>query len=154
MLIVLILICVLIIILGIYIGYSISDFDVGVVIGFLAVGITGFVISAVMICATAYCIVNARTLDDKIAMYSQENINVEVSVNEAVKSYCEHEEKTYTEIKPDSAILFASMYPELNSNTLVQQQIQVYIDNNAKIKELKEEKINVRNSRWWLYFGK
>lgn len=35
-----------------------------------------------------------------------------------------------------------------------QKEIEVYIENNAKIKQLKEEKINLAIKKWWLYFGK
>ena len=36
----------------------------------------------------------------------------------------------------------------------VQKQIEVYINNNEKIKSLKEDNITGNVKRWWLYFGK
>ena len=37
---------------------------------------------------------------------------------------------------------------------LVQKQIEVYTTNNQKIKEFKEQKIDIVKDKWWLYFGK
>lgn len=47
-----------------------------------------------------------------------------------------------------------ALYPELKSDTLVQSQIEVYVENNKAIKELKSSAINASVYRWWLYFGK
>lgn len=46
-----------------------------------------------------------------------------------------------------------ALYPELKSDTLVQSQIEVYVENNKAIKELKSSAINASVYRWWLYFG-
>jgi hypothetical protein len=45
------------------------------------------------------------------------------------------------------------MYPELKSDTLVQNQMNIYVANNQKIKDLKEQQINYEVSKWWLYFN-
>lgn len=46
-----------------------------------------------------------------------------------------------------------TLYPELKSDKLVQKQINIYVDNNKKIKILKEKQINGKVLKWWLYFG-
>lgn len=94
-----------------------------------------------------------RTLDDKIAMYEQENVAIEQSVDVLVKDYYKHESDTYSSLKPENAVLFASAYPELQSNELATKQLEIYVDNNNKIKELKEDQINLSRNRFWLYFG-
>jgi hypothetical protein len=38
-------------------------------------------------------------------------------------------------------------------DTLVQKQIETYVYNNAKIKELREEQNYINVTKWWLYFG-
>ena len=98
-------------------------------------------------------LVRGRTLDDKIAMYEQENTAIEQSVDVLVKDYYKHESDTYSSLKPENAVLFASAYPELQSNELATKQLEIYVDNNNKIKELKEEQINLSKNRFWLYFG-
>lgn len=99
-------------------------------------------------------LVRGRTLDDKIAMYEQENTAIEQSVDVLVKDYYKHESDTYSSLKPENAVLFASAYPELQSNELVAKQLEIYVDNNNKIKELKEDQINLSRNRFWLYFGR
>ena len=58
------------------------------------------------------------------------------------------------EVKPENYITLVSLYPELKADALVSKQIEIYISNNEKIKELKEFKINGSIYRWWLYFGR
>lgn len=99
-------------------------------------------------------LVRGRTLDDKIAMYEQENTAIEQSVGVLVKDYYKHESDTYSSLKPENAVLFASAYPELQSNELATKQLEIYVDNNNKIKELKEDQINLSKNRFWLYFGR
>lgn len=100
------------------------------------------------------CLVRGRTIDDKIAMYEQENTAIEQSVDVLVKDYYKHESDTYSSLKPENAVLFASAYPELHSNNLAMKQLEIYVENNDKIKELKEDQINLSRNRFWLYFGR
>ena len=100
------------------------------------------------------CLVHGRTIDDKIAMYEQENTAIEQSVDVLVKDYYKHESDTYSSLKPENAVLFASAYPELQSNDLAMKQLEIYVENNNKIKELKEDQINLSRNRFWLYFGR
>ena len=99
-------------------------------------------------------LINGRTFDDKIAMYEQENAAIEQSVDVLVKDYYKHESDTYSSLKPENAVLFASAYPELQSNELATKQLEIYVDNNNQIKELKEDQINLSRNRFWLYFGR
>lgn len=98
-------------------------------------------------------VVNGRTLDSKIAMYTEENENIETEMNSLVEQYMNYESGTYGELKGESSITLVSLYPELKADTLVTKQIEVYIANNEKIKNLKEKKINLSVKKWWLYFG-
>ena len=94
------------------------------------------------------------TIDEKIAMYEAENTSIEESIDATVKNYMNFEATTYAEFKDEDAINLVSLFPELKSDTLVQQQIEVYVANNQKIKELKEEKIDLSKAKFKLYFGK
>lgn len=115
-------------------------------------GLIGF-IALIGIFVNIGFLVYGRTLDDKIAMYKQENAAIEQSVDVLVKDYYKHESDTYSSLKPENAVLFASAYPELQSNELATKQLEIYVDNNNKIKELKEDQINLSRNRFWLYFG-
>ena len=98
-------------------------------------------------------LINGRTFDDKIAMYEQENAAIEQSVDVLVKDYYKHESDTYSSLKPENAVLFASAYPELQSNEIATKQLEIYVENNNNIKELKKDQINLSKNRFWLYFG-
>lgn len=96
----------------------------------------------------------SNIIDDKIAMYQQENKSIETSISKVVENYKDYEKEVFKDVKPDAYIAVATqVYPELKSNELVKQQIKLYTDNNKKIKELKEEKLDYRVLKWWLYFG-
>lgn len=92
-------------------------------------------------------------IDEKIAMYERENKNIESQIDLVVEKYMDYESGTLKELKGDSSIALVSLYPELKSDTLVQSQITTYQNNNAKLKSLKETKINAKVYKWWLYFG-
>lgn len=138
------LIGVVLIILSIWLDeYDFSEFGIIIV----AIALLGIFINI-------GCLVRGRTLNDKIAMYEQENTAIEQSVDVLVKDYYRHESDTYSSLKPENAVLFASAYPELQSNDLAMKQLEIYVENNDKIKELKEDRINLSRNRFWLYFGR
>ena len=99
-------------------------------------------------------IATANTIDQSIEMYQEENAKIEESIGTAVRGYMEYEKETYESITDKDAINLAQVYPELQSNTLVQKQIEVYVQNNMKIKELRQEKIDLAKVRWDLCFGR
>lgn len=121
---------------------------------FAGLGFIVCIIALIGIFVNIGLLIRGRTLDDKIAMYEQENAAIEQSVDVLVKDYYKHESDTYSSLKPENAVLFASAYPELQSNELATKQLEIYVDNNNKIKELKEDQINLSRNRFWLYFGR
>lgn len=100
-------------------------------------------------------VVNSKYIDEKIMMYEEENTEIENDINTLVMNYMIYEGETYSKFKTEGtdSISMIQLYPDLKSDTLVQQQIQIYTKNNEKIKELKEQQINYKSSKWWLYFG-
>lgn len=140
----------LIIGIGLFCCILIDD-DIGEVLS--AVGCFIGIIALIAIFINIGILVWGRTLDDKIAMYEGENAAIEQSVDVLVKDYYRHESDTYSSLKPENAVLFASAYPELQSNDLATKQLEIYVENNNKIKELKEDQINLSKNRFWLYFG-
>ena len=82
--------------------------------------------------------------DQKIQLYTEQNEDIENKVALVVDKYLEHEKNTYTELKPKTKITLAPTYPELQSNKLVQQQIQLYNDNNKKLTNCRLQKIKAQ----------
>ena len=99
-------------------------------------------------------VVNGKVIDEKIAMYTEENKKIEQSIDELVSRYMEFENDTFSDLKSDSAITLVSLYPELKSDELIKTQISTYQENNNTIKYLRAKKINLSVKKWWLYFGK
>lgn len=128
-----------------------EDESVGILISF--VGLIGFVVSLITTISLGVSVSKLNVIDDKIAMYEEENTKIEEQISAAVESYQKYETEIITEVKGESAISLVALYPDLKADTLVQKQIEVYLANNEKIKELKESKINGSVKRWWLYFG-
>lgn len=118
--------------------------------GAICLGILDVIVVISIIILFAYGV----TARPKIKMYEEENQKIEKQVDVLVKQYMEYEGKTLTEFKSESSITLVSLYPELKSDTLISKQIEVYIANNNKIKELKECEIEMKIGKWLLYFGK
>jgi len=116
--------------------------------------IGGFVVCLAVGAILLGLIINGRTLDSKIQMYTEENQKIEENIDVLVKQYMDYETDTFGELKNESSITLVSLYPELKANTLVDKQISIYAENNINIKRLKEKTINISNYKWWLYFGR
>lgn len=95
-----------------------------------------------------------REIDQRIAMYEEENEKIEANIDAIVSNYMDFESSTYEKLKNQNAIDLVSTFPELKSDKFVQKQIEVYIANNDQMKKLKEKKIELSSKKWHLYFGK
>lgn len=130
---------------------SIID-EISLPIGFAAMVVAGLsFFIGIFVTVSA---VNSVNIDDKIAMYQEENAAIEEQISDMVEAYMQYESDVFTEIADKSPITIVTLYPELKSDKLVESQIEIYIDNNSKIKSLKESKIDANVTRWWAYFGK
>lgn len=92
-------------------------------------------------------------IDEKIALYQEENIIIEEQIAGIVNKYQEYELNVINQCSPDEAVTMISLYPELKSDAIVSKQIDVYVANNEKIKSLKVDKINQKLIGWWLNFN-
>ena len=138
-------------IITILILYNASDNDICTIIMFI-IGFISFIIFTVLlvvICSYPY------NIDKKIAMYQEENTLIEEKVKNTVMAYIDYEQETYDKIIKNADLeTLLITYPELNSNELVKAQIDTYVQNNNKLKELKEKQIDKSTMAWLLYFGK
>lgn len=126
----------------------------------LAVSLYVFAVCVLVGCIVALVCVGVSVselpmLDDRIAMYQEENEKIESQIAEVVAQYQKYENDIFTDVAENNedAMYLITLYPELKSDTLVAQQIEVYVNNNQKIKELKEQQIYGKVFKWWLYFG-
>lgn len=138
------------------VGLILVDIDCNYDLGF-CLSIVGGIGAIIALIATIFLTISVSfsgTIDEKIRMYTEENTKIESQIEVAVEKYMDHEAETFSAASPDSFITLVSLYPELKSDTLISSQIDIYVQNNKKIVNLKESKINASVARWWLYFGK
>ena len=145
-------VCIVLILVGMKLGrgYDLAS-DVGnvmTVIFSITSGITMLVIVGLLV-STA----NVSTINERLAMYQEENAKIEQQIDILVKDYQEYERGVFADTTVDSAITLVSLYPELKADQLVSSQLDIYVKNNEQIKQLKLEQINSDVVRWWLYFG-
>lgn len=138
-------------IITILILYNASDNDICTIIMFV-IGFISFIIFTVLVVAICSYPYN---IDKKIEMYQEENTLIEEKVKNTVMAYMDYEQETYDNLVKNADLeTLLITYPELNSNELVKTQIDTYVQNNNKLKELKEKQIDKSTMAWLLYFGK
>lgn len=142
-----IILLIIISIIGFIIAFVINNDDIGTFF------LTCFCVLFVIAIFLGISVSNGRIIDEKISMYQEENTKIEKQIDTLVSNYMNYESNTYEKFKSESSITLVSMYPELKSDKLVEEQISVYEENNKKIRELKEDKINLKVKKWWLHFG-
>lgn len=114
----------------------------------------GFVIKLGLLVYLLIKLIEMRVINEKIELYTNQNNEIENKIAVVVKQYMEHENKTFKDLKTDTSyITLTTLYPELKSDKLIEKEIDLYEANNEKIITLKEQKINERVYKWWLYFG-
>lgn len=91
-------------------------------------------------------------IKDKIKMYQEENKVIEEQITTIVNNFQGYEKEIISNVA-DMEVYFIKI-PELKSSELATKQMNVHIENNNKIKALKEEQINMKLGKWLLYFGK
>ena len=118
-----------------------------------------FIGFAIIVCALIVaiilmgCIVGGWTIQEKIDLIEAENSNIDSQILETVESYKDYEQSTFDKVSDKSADVIVQLYPELKSDELVAKQIEIYTDNKQRIISLKEDLINQKPYKWWLYFG-
>ena len=121
--------------------------------GWIAIGgILAFVATVgIIICALS--ISKVPEYNKKIEVYETEMQTIQVTINDVVANYLDHEKDTYAALTPENAIIFASIYPELSSSELVKRQLEIYNNYLVSIKNCKLALAEVSTAKWWLYFG-
>lgn len=114
---------------------------------------TAVVIICLCILVTEY--MSFGIIDNKIEILQQENAVIEQRVEGTVKQYQDYEIGIFTDSTQDvgsDVVVLVERYPELKSNELVKQQLDLYIENNQEIKDLKLEQLKKYKYELWLFF--
>lgn len=134
-----------------------SDCDEPLGVGGIFMIIIGAIATIAVVIVTLVqvnSLVEISTIDERIAMYEEQNAEIEGQIETVVKQYQEYESGIITEVgDKESYITLVSLYPDLKADELVSKQIEVYLNNNKTIVGLKNQLLNEKIYRWWLYFG-
>ena len=119
--------------------------------------VAGAVALSIVLLAALFVGVSSSQLmviDEKIAMYQEENARIEADVSQMVSKYMKYEEATFADaVENISPTMVLSMYPELKSNTLVEKEIETYVANQQILRGLKASRYDYELCLWWLWFG-
>lgn len=159
MLIVFVVLSILVIVIGVFCEIAVDCFIEDVGKGLTILGGFALIITIVCILAVGLNFSNIINIDNKIKVYEEENQNIEKSVQEIVESYRNYEGNTYSEylknvnIEGTDILALGQLFPELKTNELVSKQIDIYVENNNQIKDLKIKKQDLAKYKWWLCFS-
>ena len=115
----------------------------------------GTAVAIVCLCVLVTEYMSFGIIDNKIEILQQENAVIEQRVEETVKQYQDYETGIFTDSTQDvgsDVVVLVERYPELKSNELVKQQLDLYIENNEEIKDLKLEQLKKYKYELWLFF--
>ena len=115
----------------------------------------GTAVTIVCLCILITEYVGFGVIDNKIEILQQENSIIEQRVEATVKQYQDYETGIFTDATQDvnsDVMVLIERYPELKSDALVQEQIDLYIKNNSEIKQLRLDKTNKYKYELWLFF--
>ena len=133
---------------------NVLDLDTMWLEAYMFIGFIIGVIACIGLWHNTTKLIDNKTIDNKIAIYQEENKKLEEKIETTVKGYMDFENDTYKELKTESYINLVNLYPELKTDKLIQEQIKTYQKNSEEIKELKVKKAKSTVYKWWIYFGK
>lgn len=93
-----------------------------------------------------------NTIDSRLKVIEEQNAIILAQVEPVVQKALEYESNTYKELKINSEKLIAlgNMYPNLKDNAFIQTQLQIIINNQAIIRDLKLTKARMNGYRFWI----
>lgn len=125
-------------------------------------GVCGAILSVAILIALlifAADVSMGKHIPEKIKMYEQENQRIEQSVSEVIDTYITSQVGIQKELiekvnDSESPVAIIAAFPDINASEAIKAQVELYQENNKKIKDLKEGLIDLRVKCWWLYFGR
>lgn len=135
--------------IGFWILAYINDWDMAeFIFGFLTI------VCLISLIGTTICYLQLSPINEQIALCEEQNKDIESKISIVIDNYKEYESNIFSELKPDAKVMLAStIYPEIKTNAIIQNQIEIYQKNNDKIYKLKSQKIKKKIYAWWLFFG-
>jgi hypothetical protein len=96
------------------------------------------------------------TANAQMEVLNSQNEVVLAQIEPLVQQAMNYESNTYKEFKltPENIVAFGSMYPQLQANSFIQSQINIIVENQKEIKDLKLKIASLNAYRLWLWTKK
>lgn len=96
------------------------------------------------------------TAESKLEVLNKQNEIVLKQIEPLVQQALNYESNTYKELKltPENIVAFGNMYPQLQANSFIQSQINIIVENQKEIKDLKLRIASLNAYHLWLFTKK
>ena len=96
------------------------------------------------------------TASTQLKVLNEQNEIVLAQIEPLVQQAMSYESNTYKEFKitPENIVAFSNMYPQLQANSFIQSQINIIVENQKEIKDLKLRIASLNAYRLWLFTKK
>ena len=96
------------------------------------------------------------TANAQLEVLNSQNEIVLAQIEPLVQQALNYESNTYKEFKltPENIVAFGNMYPQLQANAFIQSQINIIVENQKEIKDLKLRIASLNAYRLWLWTKK
>lgn len=93
------------------------------------------------------------TANAQMEVLNSQNETVLAQIEPLVQQALNYESSTYKEFKltPENIVAFGNMYPQLQANSFIQSQINIIVENQNEIKDLKLRIASLNAYRLWLF---
>jgi hypothetical protein len=154
MLYILLFICICILIVGLFQEVSYKK-DTREVLCSLGIVFSIIVFVAILISGIQYNSIKS-TANAQLEVLNEQNEIVLAQIEPLVQQALDYESSTYKEFKltPENIIAFGNMYPQLQANSFIQSQINIIVENQKEIKDLKLKIASLNAYRLWLFTKK
>lgn len=156
MLYIILFLCVCCIVLGFYIEARTNYYgDLGVILGSVGIMCSVVVLVITLIVGCDYNSVKS-TANAQLEVLNSQNEVVLAQIEPLVQQALNYESNTYKELKltPENIVAFGNMYPQLQANSFIQSQINIIVENQEEIKDLKLRIASLNAYRLWLFTKK
>lgn len=113
------------------------------------------VLIAILIAGIKYNSIKS-TANAQLEVLNSQNEIVLAQIEPLIQQAMNYESNTYKEFKmtPENIIAFSNMYPQLQANAFIQSQINIIVENQKEIKDLKLRIASLNAYRLWLFTKK
>ena len=96
------------------------------------------------------------TANTQLEVLTSQNEIVLAQIEPLIQQAMNYESNTYKEFKltPENIVAFGNMYPQLQANSFIQSQINIIVENQKEIKDLKLKIASLNAYRLWLWTKK